>query len=319
MIFKENISTSTSNILPPIINNLNENREIIQQKEEFTSRNRYGNNLTIDINNTNINDRYNLQDNLEKENFNEINEIEKYKEAHSQVQTITNSRNITSESILYKSKNPFLARVELENIRSKKDCIYLLEEYLKSNNINSQYEINNEQDKIIFSFYDEKIAFEFTKIIYNEKNKNILYKNVLVHLKLLPNKSYLKKQKSERKRGLSIESIIKLYKGSSYVKRPKVLPKIKGNINFGLKSPFYNVHNSNNKINSEKKIKNKNFFSRNSNTGDLFGYIGYDGNPLKSYEKLKISVLDTHYNPFSNMKYREEDKKKWVSPTNFKY
>ena len=30
--------------------------------------------------------------------------------------------------------------------------------------------------------------------------------------------------------------------------------------------------------------------------------IIYDGNPLKSYEKQKISVLDTHYNPFSNVR-----------------
>lgn len=315
MIFKENISTSTSNILPAIINNQNENREAIQENEEIRSRNRFENNLTIDINHTD-NNRYNLQDNFEKENF---NEIKKDKESQSQVQTITSSRNITSDIILYKAKNPFLARVELENIRSKKDCIYLLEEYLKNNNINPHYEINNNQDKIIFSFYDEQTAFEFTKIIYNEKNKNVLYKNVLVHLRLLPNKSYLKRQKLEKKRGLSFEGIIKLYKGSSYVKKPKELPKIKGNINFGLKSPFYNVHKSHNKISSYKIIKQQNCFSRNSNKGDLFGYLGYDGNPLKSYEKSKISVLDTHYNPFSNMKYREEDKKKWVSPSNFKY
>ena len=41
MIFKENISTSTSNILPAIINNQNENREAIQENEEIRSRNRF--------------------------------------------------------------------------------------------------------------------------------------------------------------------------------------------------------------------------------------------------------------------------------------
>lgn len=45
-----------------------------------------------------------------------------------------------------------------------------------------------------------KTAFDFTKIIYTEKSKNSLYKNVLVHLSLSPNQNYIKKQKSESKK-----------------------------------------------------------------------------------------------------------------------
>lgn len=315
MIFRENLSTTTSKILPLIKNNKNEIKEESQERIEILNENKFQTrNLTIDAKNSD-NNRYNLETEI-------FNDMEKVRETNkeSRVHTITNSRNLTSDNVLYNYKSPFIAKVTLDNIRNKKDCIYLLEEYLKLNNIISYYEINNEQDKIIFSFYDEKIAFEFTKIIYNEKNKNSLYKNVVVHLNLFPNKKYLKWQKLEkRKRGISYESIIKLYKGSSYIKKIKEFPKIKGNINFGIECPFYNVNNNKkNKLNSNKVLKNKNYISRN-NRGDIFGYVNYDGQPLKSYEKLRISVLDTHYNPFCNYKYRQDNKNKWVSPSNFKF
>ena len=315
MIFKENISTTANNILPLIKTNQNEIREEPLDRIEILKQNKFqNNNLTIDANNSD-NKRYIF----EKENFNDIEKFkEKDKDKESRVNTITNSRNLTSDNVLYKSTSPFIAKVTLDNIRNKKDCIYLLEEYLKINNIISYYEINNEQDKIIFSFDDEKIAFEFTKIIYNEKNKNSLYKNVVVHLNLFPNKKYLKWQNLEkRKRGISYESIMKLYKGSSYIKKVKDIPKIKGNINFGIKCPFYSLNNNKkNKINII--LKNKNYISRNNNIRDIFGYLDSDGQSLKSYEKLKISVLDTHYNPFCDYKYRQDNKNKWVSPSNFK-
>lgn len=326
MIFHENISSTRNNILPPIQTNKKEKEAIEESKEKPTiiKENKYqGNNLTIDVN-TLPNNRYNTSENISNENYIGTNKnIDKDNEKgkYSKAQTISNSRTITNSNIIDNDKNPFLAKVELDNIRSKQDCIYLLEDYLRTNNINSQYEVINIQDKIIFSFEDEKTAFEFTKIIYKEKNRNSLYKNVLVHLSLLPNTKYLRRQKLERKkRGLSYESIDKLYKGSSYIKKIKEFPKIKGNINLGLKSPFYNVLDSiKNKNKSNKTFKNKNILSRNNDIGDIYSYMGYDGKPLKSYEKLRISVLDTHYNPFCNFRYREDNKKKWVSPSNFKF
>ena len=67
---------------------------------------------------------------------------------------------------------------------------------------------------------------------------------------------------------------------------------LKLNLTKNIKSP----------INKLRNIK----FSRNEAHNSIDAYIGYDGNPLKSYEKLKISVLDTHYNPFCNFRYRED-------------
>jgi len=334
MIFKEKKNEINNNILPLIKNNLN---EIKKNKFINTKQNSYiSNNLTIDINYIN-NNRYIYQDNNKKEIINDIenienqNEKEKEKEKEKLIEkenknksyTITNSssRIITNENDMNTAKNPFIAKVELDNIRSRKDCIYLLEDYLRNNNIEFNYDCTFDQDKIIFSFNDEKTALDFSKIIYNEKSRNSLYKNVLVHLRLTPNKKYLKEEKlKNKKRGLSFESIIKLYKGSSYVKKIKEFPKVKGNIQLRIKSPFYNINDKKkNKINNSfKTLKNKKYISRNNNR-NIFENIGYDGLPLKSYEKLRISVLDTHYNPFSNFKYREDNKQKWISPSNFKY
>ena len=338
MIFKENTSSTNELILPPIVttskseipvqNNTKEeileniNQELNKESEtnEDKTKNQESNlessiiNQTVEVNKVE-NNRYKLQESsqtIQDENSKVINE-EQNKKSQEKSKTISTIKSLTNND------NPYIARVILENIRSLKDCIYLLENYLKLNNIQTYYETKSEQDKITFMFADEKIAFEFTKIIYNEKNKNYLYKNVKVNFSLEPNKTYIKREKiKNRKRGLSYESIMQLYQGSSYVKKDKEFPKIIGNVKLGLKSPFYvvSLNKKKNKLNTSKKF----LLSRNSlNLNTIEGYLGYDGNPLKSYEKLKINVLDTHYNPFSNVKFRDENKNKWLSPNNFKY
>ena len=343
MIFQENSSSSNELILPPITSSKTEataetkpkeekveNEAKEQNKESFAntdlakssetnpqstviSPNLLQNNKTLEVTRTE-NNRYKLQDNQTIPEENSKLVLEESHKSQEKARTISTIRALTNND------NPYIARVILENVRSLKDCVFLLENYLKSNNIQTHYETGQEQEKVIFMFADEKIAFEFTKIIYNEKSKNYLYKNVKVNFSLEPNKTYLKRQKlNNRKRGLSYESIMQLYKGSSYVKKVKEFPKIVGNVNLGMKSPFYVVNlnrKKKTKFNTSKhlKFKRDDFYNNNN----IYEYIGYDGNPLKSYEKQKISVLDTHYNPFSNVKYRDENKNRWLSPSNFK-
>jgi hypothetical protein len=240
IIYKEN--TSESNILPPIKSSQNEiiqtqnslpqlktdQYDESQYKSSITDRNIYNNGpITIDPNKIS-NNRYSEND-IEK--INDKDNLTHHTSVHS--------RTITIDNVLERSSNPYIAKVELQNLKSIDDCMYLLEEYFKAQNKQPYYETFSDQDKFIISFDDEKTAFDFTKIIYTEKSKNSLYKNVLVHLSLSPNQNYIKKQKSEtKKRGISLESIMKLYNGSSYTRREKEKPKIYGNIKFGLKSPF---------------------------------------------------------------------------------
>ena len=343
MIFKENTSSTSELILPTITSSKSEipvqttsqeekkpdiNTEQIkesvdnseqkknQESEPPTpsvSLNVQKNHLTMDVNKKE-NNRYNLKENVETipEEDSKLVIPETSRKTQEKAKTFDAIKSLTNNN------NPYIAKVILENVRSLKDCIYLLDNYLKSNNIQTYYEANSVQDKLVFMFADEKIAFEFSKIIYNEKNKNYLYKNVKVHFSLEPNQTFLKKQKiKNRKKGLPFESIMQLYRGSSYVKKVKEFPKIKGNVNLGIKSPFYSINLKMKKNDVNKSRHNK--FSRNEVHNSIDTYIGYDGNPLKSYEKQKISVLDTHYNPFSNVKYRVENKNKWMSPNNFKF
>ena len=199
MIFKGKITETNKNTLPLIINSRNDFNEESQNKIMNTAPtipNSYNDNLTIDIKylNNNLN---NFQEDSEKE---KNNDIEEQKEIQNKAQTISNSRIIGQENIFEKVNKPFISKVILENVRSKKDCVYLLENFLRMNNIKCNYEIKYEQDKMIYSFDDEETALEFSKIIYNEKIKNSLYKNVLVHLRLLPNNIYLKRQKTKDKK-----------------------------------------------------------------------------------------------------------------------
>ena len=341
MIFQENTSSTNELILPPITSpkteipvqtkpqeEIKENINTEQIKESVDNSEQKKNeesepptliiSQNVEKNNLNLskkeNNRYNLKESFQTipEENSKIITDEQSKKPQEKSKTLSTIKSLTNNN------NPYVAKVILENVRSLKDCIYLLDNYLKANNIQTYYEAKNDLDKIIFMFADEKIAFEFTKIIYNEKNKNYLYKNVKVNFSLEPNQTFLKKQKiKNRKKGLPFESIMHLYRGSSYVKKVKEFPKIVGNVNLGLKSPFYSV-NLKRKKSTINKSKNEKF-SRNYVQNSVDAYIGYDGNPLKSYEKLKISVLDTHYNPFSNVKYRIENKNKWLSPNTFKF
>ena len=262
---------------------------------------------TETINSTHSNNRY-----ANKEINNDIQNLTDDKISQQNPDTIHSSRALTEGKKCIQLRHiPYISKVELQYIRSVKDCIYLLEEYLKSNNIQCNYETQSDQDTITFLFDDEKAAMGFTKIIYAEKIKNALYKNVILHFRLIPNQVYLRSINLEKnqKRGLSYESIMKLYKGNSYVKQEKKIPKNLGYLNNGI-LPFFDSNENRFKLIKKNIINNK-------NKHNLF--VGYDGKPLKSYQKLRINVLDTHYNPIFNHKIREENKSKWLSPYSFKF
>ena len=343
MIFQENSTSVNELILPPITQTKVETSSNSKPQEEKSEKETKEENKES-VANPNLeqskNSEPNPQSSTISQNITQKNETVEVKKIENNRYKIPESKTIPEENnqiiseeikksqenaktmpnmkALSNNDNPYIAKVILENARSLKDCIFLLENHLKANKIVTYYETSQDQDKITFLFAEEKIAFDFTKIIYNEKNRNFLYKNVKVNLSLEPNKTYLRRQKlKNKKKGPSYESIMQLYRGDSYVKKVKEFPKIMGNVNLGIKSPFYVVNINRKKIknNTSKSLK----FQRNdSKKISIDGYYGYDGNPLKSYEKLKISVLDTHYKPFSNVNYRVENKKKWFCPSNFK-
>lgn len=294
--FKNKIEKEQNEPLPTISNDKNSIYTTIQTVNN--NNNRHESLKNISLNNNNL---YTLNNDI-----------------------LTPPKIIPKTTVKNRNENKYYAKVILQNSPTPKELIYLLEDYLYEKNYKIHYETSYETDKIIFTFQEEKIAFEFTKLIYNEKNKKPKYKDLIVHLCLSPNEAYIRKTMENKRRGLSHESILKLFNGNSYVKKIKPLPKIVGNINFRIKSPFYNVNQKKIKINKStnkrNSFSNKNLFNKkNEENCDINGYIGYDGKPLKNYEKLRISVLDTHYNPISGFEFREIHKNRWLSPSNFKF
>jgi hypothetical protein len=320
LLFKQRINSDISNSNDKPIQIISKEETIKEQADDSipkVSSEKQLDFVTIPTSNSNIiNKRYN-NDSPFKDLF-QIRTPKVLKTEIIRPKIISNLNDIKT------NKNQYYSKVIIQNVPSTNTMIDLLENYLTENNYKIYYETSFESDKIIFVFHEEKIAFEFTKLLYNEKNKNPLYKDIIIRLSLSPNQIYIKNNMENKKRGLSHESILKLFNGNSYVRPVKPPKKIYGNFNFGIKSPFFSIHDKINKINknrSEKSFDGKHklkYLNSVPNSGDINGYVGYDGKPLKNYEKLRISVLDTHYNP-SNFEYREDNKDRWVSPSNFKF
>lgn len=320
LLFKQRINSDISNSNDKPIQIISKEETIKEQADDSipkVSSEKQLDFVTIPTSNSNIiNKRYN-NDSPFKDLF-QIRTPKVLKTEIIRPKIISNLNDIKT------NKNQYYSKVIIQNVPSTNTMIDLLENYLTENNYKIYYETSFESDKIIFVFHEEKIAFEFTKLLYNEKNKNPLYKDIIIRLSLSPNQIYIKNNMENKKRGLSHESILKLFNGNSYVRPVKPPKKIYGNFNFGIKSPFFSIHDKINKINknrSEKSFDGNHklkYLNSVPNSGDINGYVGYDGKPLKNYEKLRISVLDTHYNP-SSFEYREDNKDRWVSPSNFKF
>ena len=261
----------------------------------------YSNN---DINNNNNYYKYSRNVNFTNNNLNNTNDRYSYntimtEKGEEKIHKISKSKTIEAMS------NRYFSKVIVENIRQQKDILYTLDNYLNENKYKINYEYNNnEKNEMSFLFYDENIAFNFTKLLNNMKKNNPLYAEMKVHLSLKPNNKYNKYNKLKdriiKKRGLSIDSIQRLFNGYGAKKQDRKI-KINQNLDLGVSSPFLYPYEKK----REKKLKNsiENIYANSK---------------LKDYNRLPIRVLDIAYKPFHSPIFREEVKDKWISPSNFK-
>jgi hypothetical protein len=275
-------------------NMLNYSNNKISQDNYYT--NNYNNNEysnyypSINYNNNNFN--------ISNDTYSQNSMLEKKEETNNSI--YEKSKTIDSLSKRYFSK------VTIDNIRQPKDFIYMLDNFLTENNYPKNYQINQEKHKISFIFYEESIAFNFTKYLNNIKNKNALYMEMDVHLSLTQNNKYNKDidGKEIRKRGLSYDSIQRLFNGIGSTKHEK--RRINTNLDPGIPSPFsYPYEKKRN-----KKMKDKNSNNNNNNS--------FMNEKLKDYVRLPIRVLDTKYKSLKPYEFRDEAKDKWISPSTFK-
>ena len=239
---------------------------------------------------------FNISNNY-KHKYNQIN-TEQSKDTifeETRKKTIDTISNSASKSYL-PTINKYYSKVIVENIRQPKDIMYLLDNFIMENNYQKNYEINQEKNKIIFIFYDEDEAFNFTKYLNSHKHKNSLFKDVNVNLALTPKDKYNKNYETIKKRGISTDTIQRLFQGLGGRKREKKV--IKKKLNVLINSPFYSP---------EKNGKKAKLFNYKENYKD---YNKYENS-------FPIRVLDSDYQPLRPYNFRSEEKNKWISPTNF--
>ena len=239
---------------------------------------------------------FNISNNY-KHKYNQIN-TEQSKDTiidETRKKTIDTISNSASKSYL-PTINKYYSKVIVENVRQPKDIFYLLDNFLMENNYQKNYDINQEKNKLIIIFYDEDEAFNFTRYLNSHKHKNSLLKDMSVNLALTPNDNYNKNYETIKKRGISTDTIQRLFQGLGGRRREKKVVKKK--LNVLINSPFYSP---------EKNGKKAKLFNNNENYKD---YNKYEN----SYP---IRVLDADYQPLRPYNFRTVEKNKWISPTNF--
>lgn len=228
--------------------------------------------------------------------------------------TITTNSNEENDEVLVvstrkvsKLKSPsakFFSKVIIENFSSRNKLINLLERFLSENYHDVNYEENEENNRIEFSFIEEEVAFNFTKLLHQQKARTPSFYNIGVRLSLVPNKNFGKDTNTPLKRkGLSPQSIERLFSGFGVLSRnkeEKKIHKINGTLDLGISSPFLYPH-------ERKKMKKEKTIETES------------GIRYKDYSHLPIRVLDAEYKPKVDYNYRPEQKNRWVSPANFKF
>lgn len=263
-----------------------------------------------DYNPINYNNYNNYNDRYGNENYpimdNPREEIESTSNYNNN-SSINNNNNSNQLSKI--SKKPFLVKVIVDNVDKPNDISFLLDTFAIENHYQPNFETITERKKIIFIFDDEKIAFNFTKFLHSEKAKNENLNNINIHLNLVPTENYSSSKKTlPKKRGLSLDSIQRLFNGIGPKKEEKKGLKINPNLDLGVSSPFSYPY--------EKKRNKKN---KKENLQTEEGVYKINKEELKDYMRTPIRVLDTHYQGLKDYEFRKDDKSKWVSPSNFKF
>ena len=233
-------------------------------------------------------------------NYNSINTEQNKESAYNKrrKETIDSSSSFTKSSI--PTNNKYFSKVIVDNMRQTKDLNSILDKFTTENNYSRNYNIKQVNNKKIITFYNEDAAFDFTKKLNDLKQKNPLYKEMNVNLTLTPNENYNKNNFGTiKRRGISTDTIQRLFQGIGGAKREK--KTIKKKLNVQINSPFYSP---------EKNGKKPTNHSYNDKFKDFKDYNKYS-------DKFPIRVLDSYYNPIKVYNFRSEDKEKWISPSNF--
>ena len=156
--------------------------------------------------------------------YNQIYKSIKSQGNYSRKQENDFSNSIESNYKKYLNRsNQFVQKIIIENHPSTEDLMYILENFLTENNYPIDFITDNEPNKISITFNDEIVAFNFTKKLNLEKIKNPIYAVTKITLTLVKNENFTSPKIIKKKKGLSIDTIQRLYKGDNLFNSNKTI------------------------------------------------------------------------------------------------
>jgi hypothetical protein len=153
------------------------------------------------------------------ENENLISIESKTKQLYTEDDELLNQQQTKKQNYL-NSTSQFAQKLIIQNHPSTENILYTLEHFLSENDYETDYVTDNEQNKLIILFYNDEIAYNFTKELNIEKIKNPAYSEINITLSIIKNENYKPPKNLKKKKFLSFESIERLYKGETLYQKP---------------------------------------------------------------------------------------------------
>ena len=211
------------------------------------------------------------------------------------------------------NKKKSSAIITIEKFPSRNEIIIFINNFIINNKINSNYEIGNFSDVIKINFSDKNIGYLFMNEFKKSFQKNELYKNISINLTEKKQNMYNSKSTSnilvKSKNGIYKKYYdSNIYNGSYFHKHMLDISKKAGVITNS--SPYMSSEHREyiEKLKDKKKwVSDRDFITsvgRPINNKKIF--------VIKNYVSLTPSIPPLLY------KFRNENKKKWITSKGFK-
>ena len=224
--------------------------------------------------------------------------------------------------------NKLSAVIKIVDFPSRNEVIDYFKTYMKEKTIETDYNIKNKSNEILFIIQDHDVAYKFVETFNKEISNNLLYSNCDCSLtfKTLPRSSSLPKIINNRYRIISSNNL----KSSNSKKKLLILKKPLykySNINEGsyAQKHWADIKNKGGSINSiepyieehtreyKERINNKKKWIDKKGFNNSVGKASLNNsNFIKNYVRITPSLPPLLY------QFRKPEKEKWINKSGFK-
>ena len=224
--------------------------------------------------------------------------------------------------------NKLSAIIKIVDFPSRNEVIDYFKTYMKERTVETDYNIKNRSNEILFIISDHDVAYKFVEDFNKEISNNLLYSNCDCSLtfKTLPRSSSLPKIINNRYRIISSNNL----KSSNSKKKLLILKKPLNkysNINEGsyVQKHWADIKNKGGSINSiepyveehtreyKERINNKKKWINKKGFNNSVGKASLNNsNFIKNYVRITPSLPPLLY------QFRKAEKEKWINKSGFK-